>query len=76
MKRKIVEFSAIMNPPCMVDVRREDVSKGHFRKGCPKCGWRKFSQIKDDDLKYDVGIYCSGCDTQFNFVPKKSGGVL
>ena len=74
MKRKIIrKYIPERYVACKVEeVSRVLLNGGYFRNGCQKCGFRKFSQIKDiETMEYDVGLYCSGCDTEYRFVPRK-----
>ncbi len=36
-----------------------------FRRGCPDCGFGGFVEICDESMSRVVGLYCSGCNTQF-----------
>lgn len=61
-----------MRPPHMVDLPYVDLYAGKMKNGCPNCRFRPFGEIKDPNNMEDVrALYCSGCNTQFNFTGQK-----
>lgn len=62
MCRKMKPFvQPVIEPP-----KRINGFGKSFQAGCPDCGYKAFVEILDISMTRVVGLYCAGCDTQFD----------